>query len=133
MAESHGKLTFVSLDANDLSTFTDSTTVNRAADEHDTTCYGSDDHTFNGGLLTGTITIGGKYITGATGPKAIIEPLLGTVAAFIYRPEGTGAGKPEDTADVHVKAYNQTAPVADIVRWTAELTVSGPVTNATQV
>jgi hypothetical protein len=62
MAESHGKLTYVSLDGTDISTFTDSTTKNRGADEHDTTCYGSDDHTFTGGLLTGTVTIGGKYV-----------------------------------------------------------------------
>lgn len=133
MAESHGKETYVSLDGTDISTFTDTTTYNRGADEHDSTCYGAEGHEFAGGLHTGSITIGGKYVTGATGPRALIAPLLGTKVEFIYRPEGTGATLPEDTATVLVKAYNQSSPVADIVRWTAELTVSGVVTPGTQV
>jgi len=132
MAESHGKETYVSLDGDDISTFTDSTTYNRGADEHDSTCYGAEGHEFTGGLKTGTITIGGKYVTGATGPRAVIAPLLGTKVPFVYRPEGTGSALPEDTATVLVKTYNQSSPVADIVRWTAELTVSGVVTAGTQ-
>lgn len=132
MPESHGRLTFVSLAATDISTYTDTTTFNQGADEHDSTAYGAVGHEFAGGLKTGSITIGGKYVTGATGPRAVIAPLLGTVVSFIYRPEGTGVGKPQDTANVLVKAYNQSSPVADIVRWTAELTVSGVVTPTTQ-
>jgi len=132
MAESHGKKTYVSLDGDDISTFTDSTTYNTGADEHDSTCYGADGHEVAGGLKTGGITIGGKYTTGATGPRAVIRPLLGTKVSFVYRPEGTGTTLPEDTATVLVKAYNQSSPVADIVRWTAELTVSGVVTYGAQ-
>lgn len=132
MPESHGKDTYVSLAATDISTFTDSTTYNQGADEHDSTCYGAEGHEFTGGLKTGTVTIGGKYVTGASGPRAVIAPLLGTKVAFVYRPEGTGTALPEDTATVLVKAYNQSAPVADIVRWTAELTISGVVTPGTQ-
>jgi hypothetical protein len=132
MPESHGRLTYVSLNAADISTFTDNTTFNRAADEHDSTCYGVADHEFVGGLKTGSITISGKYMTGATGPATVIDGVLGTVVAFIYRAEGTGAGKPQKAANVLVKAFNQSAPVADIVRWTAELTVSGAVTTTTQ-
>lgn len=133
MAEAHGKETYVSLDGDDISTFTDTTTYNGGADEHDSTCYGADGHEFAaGGLKTGSITIGGKYITGATGPRAVIRPLIGTKVPFVYRPEGTGSTLPEDTATVFVKTYNQSSPVGDIVRWTAELTVSGVVTYGTQ-
>jgi len=132
MPEAHGKETYVSLDGDDISTFTDTTTYNTGADEHDSTCYGAEGHEFTGGLKTGSITIGGKYMTGATGPRAIIAPLVGTKVPFVYRPEGTGSTLPEDTATVLVKAYNQSSPVADIVRWTAELTVSGVVTPSTQ-
>lgn len=133
MPETHGSETYVSLDGDDISTFTDSCTANKGADEHDSTCYGADGHEFaNGGLKTGSYTIGGKYVTGASGPRAIIAPLVGTKVPFVYRPEGTGSTLPEDTATVYVKAYNQSSPVADIVRWTAELTVSGVVTHGTQ-
>jgi hypothetical protein len=41
-------------------------------------------------------------------------------------------GKPQRSATVLVKSYNQSAPVADIVRWTAELTISGTVSNTAQ-
>lgn len=133
MAEQHGRHTFVSLDGTDISAFTDNVASNGTADEHDATCYGAEGHEFaEGGLLTHKYTIGGKYVKGATGPRSIIEPLKGTKVAFIYRPEGTGAALPEDTSTVHVKTYNQSSPVADIVRWTAELTVSGVVTYGVQ-
>jgi hypothetical protein len=132
MPEAHGKETYVSLDGDNLSTFTDNTTFEREADEHDSTAYGMDDKEVVGGLRGGKVTIGGKYVTGATGPAAVIEPLLGTKVPFIYRAEGTGTGLPEKSCTVHVKSYNQSSPVADIVRWTAELTIAGAVTTATQ-
>lgn len=132
MAESHGKLTVVKLNAADLSAFTDSTTFERAADEHDSTCYGVDDHEVVGGLLGGKVTIGGKYVTGVSGPATVIEALLGTKVTFIYQAEGTGTGKPQRSCTVHVKSYNQSSPVADIVRWTAELTISSAVDDTAQ-
>jgi hypothetical protein len=132
MPESHGKLTVVKLNAIDISAFTDSTTFEREADEHDSTCYGVDDKEVVGGLKGGKVTIGGKYMTGATGPGTVIESLLGTKVAFIYQSEGTGTGKPQRSATVLVKSYNQSAPVADIVRWTAELTISGSISTTAQ-
>ena len=132
MAESHGKLTVVKLAATDISAFTNTTTFEREADEHESTCYGVDDKEVVGGLLGGKVTIGGKYITGMSGPAALIEALLGTKVAFIYQAEGTGASKPQRSCTVHVKSYNQSAPVADIVRWTAELTISGAVDDTAQ-
>ncbi len=132
MAESHGKETAVTLNSTDISAFTDNTTFEREADEHESTCYGVDDKEVAGGLRGGKVTIGGKYVTGASGPAAIIDPLLGTKVAFTYQAEGTGSGLPEKSCTVLVKTYNQSSPVADIVRWTAELTISGAVTTTTQ-
>lgn len=132
MAESHGKLSVVKLNAVDISSFTNQTTFEREADEHDSTVYGLNDKTVVGGLLGGKVTISGKYITGASGPATLIEGLLGTTTAFIYQAEGTGTGKPQRSCTVLVKSYNQSAPVADIVRWTAELTISGAVTTTAQ-
>lgn len=130
----HGKDTYVSLDGDDLSAFTNTTTYNRSADSHDVTTYGKGSHVFAGGLKNGTATIGGIYDnTAVTGPRAVIRPLLGTVVDFVFRPEGTGAGKPQDTVDVLVTAFNESSPVADMVQWTAELQLSDDVASTSQV
>jgi len=128
----HGKNTYVSLDADDISPYTKSTAFNRSADSHDNTAYGKNSKTYNGGLLDGTVTISGTYYSGATGPAAVIEPLLGSTVVFVFRPEGIGTGKPERTVDVVVTAYNESSPVADNVQWTAELQMSDDVATTTQ-
>lgn len=134
MAFVHGKDTYVSLSAVDLSTFCDNVAFNRSADSHDVTTFGKDSHVFAGGLLNGTATITGKYDnTATTGPRAAVQPLLGTVVELIYRPEGTGAGKPEETVDALVTAYEQTNPVADMVTFSITLQLSDDVTSSAQV
>jgi hypothetical protein len=134
MAKVHSKETNVSLNAVDISSYTNSTTYNRSASTHELTCYGLDDAEFGAGIRSGTITIGGFYDTTAvTGPGAAIEPLLGGAAVeFVYRIEGTGVGKPEKSCDVLVADYNESSPVADYATWTAELTITGPVTKSAQ-
>jgi hypothetical protein len=133
MAKIHGKVTFVSLDGDDLSQYCDNSELKFEADEHDVTTYGNDGHIFLGGLTSGSVTISGKYDTTAgTGPRAVILPLRGTVVELIHRAEGTGAGLPEDQVDVLVKSYVQTHPVADYVMWSVELTMSGDVDSTAQ-
>lgn len=132
MAFKHGKDVFVSLNAVDLSAFTNNTDLGREADEHDVTTYGKSAHVYSGGLLDGEITIGGIYDDGASSPEATIEPLLGTVVPFVYRPEGTGSGKPERSGQVLVKKYDESAPVADMIKWTCTLRLSDTLTKTTQ-
>lgn len=132
MAFVHGKDTFISLGGTNLSTFTNTSEFDVSADEHDVTCYGADDHAFSGGLLTGAVSMGGVYDDGAAGPKAIIEPLIGTLATLIRRPEGTGSGLPQESLSVLVKRYVETNPVADMITWSCEMTKSGAVTRTTQ-
>ena len=62
----------------------------------------------------------------------MIRPLLGTNVAWIRQPEGTGSALPQDSATVHVKSYVETAPVADMIAWSAELTVSGVIDDTAQ-
>lgn len=124
MAFVHGKTTYVSLSATDLSEFCNNVGNKRSADSHDVTTFGKTSKVYAGGLLDGTFDISGIYDNGASSPKAIVEPLIGTVVELIYRPEGTGTGKPETTVDVLVTAYEETAPVADMVTWTATLQCS---------
>jgi len=133
MAFVHGKDTFISLNAANLSTFVNTSELSREADEHDVTTYGKGAHVVAGGLLGGKATMSGIYEnTAGTGPRAVIRPLIGTVVTLIRRPEGTGAGKPQDSASVHVKSYVETNPVADMVAWSCEMTLSDVVTSTVQ-
>jgi hypothetical protein len=132
MAFVHGKDTYISLNAVDLSAFCNTSEFGRKADKHDVTTYGKDDHVYSGGLGDGEASIGGIYDNGAAGPRDTIEPLVGTVVTLIRRPEGTGSGLPQDSVSVLVEEYVETSPVADMVSWSAKLQLSDAVTSTNQ-
>src|SRR5262245_18804562 len=132
MAFIHGKGTVVKLNGVDLSAFTNTSEVTTEYDEHDVTGYGANGHAVQGGLQTAKVTMGGTYDSGATGPRKTIVALLGTNVPFIRQPEGAGSGKPQDSATVMVKNYVETNAVADMIKWTAELTVSGTINTTAQ-
>ena len=120
------------LNATDISDFVDTITDTESADSLDVTTFGNTGHRKRGGLTAGTIAIGGVYDTTASGPRAVIKPLVGAVVAFDWRPEGTGAGLPATTGNVLVQNYVESSPVADIVRWTAALEIDGATADADQ-
>lgn len=129
----HGKDTVVKLDDNDLSAYTNTSTIEETADSHDVTCYGEDNHVYFGGLKDGTASLSGIYDnTASTGPRAVIQPLIGTVVTLIRQPEGAGSGKPQDSVSVLVTKYNETNPVADMVTWSCDLQLSGAVDSTAQ-
>jgi len=128
----HGRNTYFSLNAVDLSAFAKQSEFTREADSHDVTTYGQSDHVFSGGLGSSQMSVSGVYDDGVTGPRDVIEPLVGTVVTAIRRPEGTGTGKPQDSVQVLVMKYVETSPVADMVAWSVELQGSGPVTSTNQ-
>lgn len=133
MAKQHGKSTVVTLDGEALTTYSDNSQLEFTADSHDTTTYGKNSHVFSGGLKNGTATLSGFYDTTAmTGPRAVIQPLVGTVVEFIHQPEGAGSGKPQDKVNVLVTKYTQTHPVADMVKWSVDLQFSDDVDSAAQ-
>jgi hypothetical protein len=133
MAFKHGKDTVVSVNSVDLSAFTNSTDFNTDADVHDTTTFGQSAHTFQAGLTTGTATLKGIYDSGASGPGKTLRPLLGGASVtLLYKPEGTGTGKPSRSVSVVVKSYNESAPVADMITWQADLQMTGAITDTTQ-
>lgn len=133
MAFVHGKNTVVTLNAKDLSAYSNKSTMTREADEHDVTTFGASDYSFQGGLLKGDASLEGTYDnSAANGPRGVIEPLIGTTTTFTRKPEGTGVGKPLETCTVLVKKYVETSPVADMVTWSVELKISGAVTLSTQ-
>lgn len=133
MAFIHGRGAVVSLNAADLSVYSNSIAFNRSADSHDVTCFGKSFHVFAGGLGNGEATISGIYDDAVAGPRAVIEPLIGTNVTLIYKPEGTGATKPQDSVSVLVTAYEETVAVADMISWSATLQLSDTVTTTDQV
>jgi len=128
----HGKNTVFKINGVDISAYCKTSEVTIAADEHDVTGYGASGHGVQGGLENDKVTVSGTYASGATGPRGWIRPLIGTNVVFIRQSEGTGTTKPQDTATVHVKSYVETNPVADMIAWSAELTVSGTVNSTPQ-
>lgn len=133
MAFRHGKDAEFTLNAVDLSAFITNTSFDSNADSHDVTTYGNQSHRKFGGLFDGVASIEGIYDDGATGPRDTIEPLIGTVVPFIYRPEGAGAGLPEVTGNVLVQSYVETVPVADMITWTSNLERDGDWVQADQI
>lgn len=118
----HGRRTFVSLNGSDISIYCTTSQLEKNSDKHDVTTYGKDDHVYNGGLRDGAFTMSGIYdSTASVGPRAVIEPLRGTVVQLIRRPEGTGTGKPQDKVNVLVEKYVETNPVADMVTWSCDM------------
>lgn len=135
MAFVHGKGTAVSIDAKALGAFSNSVTFTRTADTHDVTTFGKNSKVYAPGLKDGTASIEGVYdSTASTGPGAVLRPLVGATAVeLVYEPEGTGTGKPVATVDVLVNSYEESAPVADMITFTAELQLSDDIADSTGI
>ena len=132
MAFVHGKDAVVKVDGDDISPYCNKVEIEREAEAHDVTGFGKDAKVYQGGLLDGEGSLEGTYDSTAGGPRAILEPLLGTVVELIYQPEGVGTGKPTKTVDILVKKYKESTPVADMITWSCDVQLSDAVANTTQ-
>lgn len=134
MAFVHSKDGFLSIDGNNLSAFTDSCSWEDTTDTHDVTCFGATRKAFKTGLGDGTATISGTYDDTSAGPKAILEALkdAGAAVTLIRRAEGTGAGKPQESVSVLIGKYTETLAVADMIKWSCDLQMTGTLTRSTQ-
>lgn len=130
----HGKGTVVSVNADDISTYTNSVTFTRTADTHDVTTFGKNSKVYFAGLKDATAKIEGIYDnTAVTGPGALLRSLVGAAAVtMLYKPEGTATGKPLATVSALVNSYEESAPVADMVTWSCELQLTGDIADTTQ-
>lgn len=134
MALVHSKTTVVKLGSNDLSQYTKTSEFSQEADSHDVTVYGQGSKAYAVGLKDATLTLEGFYDGAATGPRKIIQPLIGgATIVFTRQPEGTGTGKPQDVVTTIVTSYVESAPVADMITWKAEFQCTGDVNSAVQV
>lgn len=133
MATVHGKLTVITAATKDISAWTKTSSYERTADVHDSTGYGKDDRTKDGGVRDGKFTCGGAFDnTVTTGTRAVFGSKEGTKFAMVLKMEGTGTGKPQDSFTAVLAKYVQTAPFDDLVQWSAEFEIDGPVTATTQ-
>lgn len=130
----HGKDTVVTINASDISAFTNSTEFNDSTETHETTTYGRSRKTHKAGLGDGTITIAGIHDDGASGPRTVIKALkaAGNAVTFVFRPEGTGSGLAQSSVSVIVSSYQETDPVGGMIEWTSELQMTGPLTETDQ-
>lgn len=133
MSTAKGKQLVTLINGIDITQFGDSNEHHKKPDIEDITTYGQDAHVKEGTLLDGNGSIGGIYDTSlSNGPRAVLNPLVGQTVPYIRRPEGTGAGKPQDLVNVVVGEYVETQPVGGIARWTCALEYSGTVNSTPQ-
>lgn len=120
MAKKHSKYTVIIVAGNDVSTFCTDSTCEQSSGTEDTTTYGKDAVVKDPTLLDGVFNCSGKYDDAVTGPRKILKPLVGTKVTVLYRPEGTGAGLPQDSFSAVITKYTETAPVAGYRTWAME-------------
>lgn len=134
MAFKHGKATVVTLNGVDYSAFADTTDFDDGVDTHETTTYGRNRKTYLAGLGDGKVSVGGMHSDSVNNPRSLFKPLMaaGTEVQFVYRPEGTGVGKPQSRVNVIVSSYKDSSPVGDVVKWTAELQMTGDLDETPQ-
>jgi len=129
----HGKSALIKIAGTNLSAYTNSIELKRAGDSHDITCFGATGHAYQGGLTDGTLSLKGVYNDGDTSyPRQIIGDALGTSVAFIYQAEGAVSTDPNVNGNAIVTAYEESAPVADMITWAAEFQITGAVTTTDQ-
>ena len=134
MAFVHGKDSVFSFDSVNLSAFIDSVSIDRSAEMAETTTLGAEAKTYISGLTDATISVTGKYdSTTSTGPDVNFEAWLGEEAAsaFEFGPEGSASTKIRYHGNAFCTAYNISAPVGDVVAFTAEFQVTGAITRGT--
>ena len=124
----------MSVNGVNISQFLNSIESNRKVDSIDTTTFGQQGHVYQGGLTDGTLSCAGLYDDTVGGPKAVLEPLMqgGQLVPCVYRPEGTGSGRPQQTCNVLVSTYVESSALNDMIKFTTELQISGAVTNVDQ-
>lgn len=133
MARKHSKLTVILVAGNNISADCTDSTCEQSAGTEDTTTYGKNAVVKDPTLLDGVFSCGGKYADGVTGPRAVLKPLVGTKVNVKYRPEGTGSGLPQDSFDVVITKYTESAPVAGYRLWTLETECSDVWDSTAQV
>jgi hypothetical protein len=132
VARKHSKLTVIIIDGDDVSAFCTDSNCEQSSGTEDVTTYGKNAVVKDATLLDGVFGCSGKYDDGATGPRAVLKPLVGTTVTVQYRPEGTGSGLPQDSFSAVITKYAETAPIAGYRLWSLETEPSDEWTTTDQ-
>jgi hypothetical protein len=96
----------------------------------DTTTLGASAKTFIPTLKDGKLTLSGLWDPTLDG---YLAPLVGfaTASTFIFGPAGTTSGYVKYTGSAFVMSYEVSAPVGDVVTWSATIQCTGAVSRTT--
>jgi hypothetical protein len=135
MAFKHGKSASFKVDNSggtltDISTYLNEITHPRSIETGETTSFGNSAKTYVVGLTDSTVSIKGTWDATV---DAHLAGILGQDASvsYEYGPSGTTAGNIKYTGECYLTSYETTAPVADVVTFSAEFQVTGTVTRGT--
>lgn len=133
MAKTLSTLAVIKIGANDISQYVKTHDYSRTAGTSAITGYGKASQVYGGTLKDGTWTCGGVYDnTASTGPKPVVEPQIGNTVVLTYRPEGTGAGKPQSVVNIVVTGYTESGAVEDYIQWSMTAQMSDDVNTTAQ-
>lgn len=137
MAFRHGKNAVFKVDNSggsltDISAYLTDVSLPRSIETAETTTFGvtGGAKTYVTGLNDSTISISGRFDSTV---DAHLVAILGQEAtvSFEYGPAGSTAGYIKFTGEAIVTKYDLSSPVGDVVSFSCDMQVSGPVTRAT--
>ena len=129
MAAVHGSDSYVSIDADDVSVYLDTASLQKMVDTAETTAFGDDDKEFIAGLRDTTLNIGGHW--DATQDGFVADWDDGAVVSCIVGPAGSTTGLISYTFNALITNYTVDMPVAGRVGFSASLQRTGATTRGT--
>lgn len=115
-----------------LTAYVDSIDFSNSVDIAESTTMGAEAKTYLSGQSDATMSISGKWdSTASTGPDVILQGLVGleTTSTFEYGPEGSAATKVKYSGECFLTSYVVSAPVGDVVSYTADFQCTGAITR----
>lgn len=125
MAFGPGKDQTLSIDATDISAYTDNASFTKNQTAIDVSAFGDDDMEYIAGLKGSTLSASGHW--DPTGDAALEGTFDGATVAWEYSPDN---GTTTYSGNAIVTDYTVSGGVNDKVSWSVSLQVSGSVTRA---
>lgn len=135
MAFRHGKNASITINAIDLTAFSDNLDLSIDVDTADTTMFASTWKSAIAGIAGAKLDLSGAYDgTVTSGPSsAFMTMIAGAVpVAVTHKPGGTLAGQRTNSFNAIVTSFSESSPVGGKITWKAGLLVTGAVTAVTQ-
>lgn len=138
MAFVHGKSAVFKIDNSsgtltDISAYCDNIDFPQSVETAETTTFGTASKTYIVGLKDSTISVSGKWDGAVSAVDVTLAGTLGQAASltFEYGPSGSTAGNVKYTGECYLTGYSVSAPVGDVVTFSADFQVTGNVTRTT--